>query len=481
MTPRTPCARCKQHVTRRGVTWPEGFVCRRCYQRATRIRGRCSGCSTERLLPGRDSLGQSICTTCAGIPQDLRCSRCGDEDEPFRRGLCARCCLKDELSELLADRTGDIHPRLKPIFDGLTTQNNPRSAIIWLRNPHVLRLLGGFADGSLPISHETFQSYPSQRTATHLRDLFAKHGILAPVDKYMVAFEQWLENKLADGPSYDPLGLLKKFSVWHHLKRLRAISENRPLPEGTMAAARQEITVAANFLEWLHIQGKAAGECQQADIDLWLSTGPTTRSLARTFVRWCISKQHIPSVNFPYRIARTTPMLSNDQRITHLRKLLESSDIDLYICVAAVLLLLYAQPVTRICSIRMDEVSISVDGLEIRFGKDWVPVPEPFAELIREYASNRPNMNTASNPHSNWLFPGYAPGKHMHAQSVMRGLRKIGINLQGARNSALRELVLEVPPAVVAEMFSYHAATAERHAQAAGATWSSYPALRDDG
>jgi hypothetical protein len=43
----------------------------------------------------------------------------------------------------------------------------------------------------------------------------------------------------------------------------------------------------------------------------------------------------------------------------------------------------------------------------------------------------------------------------MHAQSVMRGLREIGINLQGARNSALRELVLEIPPAVVAEMFSY--------------------------
>lgn len=139
---------------------------------------------------------------------------------------------------------------------------------------------------------------------------------------------------------------------------------------------------------------------------------------------------------------------------------------------------LYAQPITRICSSPVDDVSISGDHSEIRFGKDAVPVPCPFSELIRRHVLARPNMNTAANPNSPWLFPGTTPGGHMHAQYLMKELRKIGIDLQGARNGALRELVLEIPPAVVAKTFDYSARTAKRHAPAAGAPWSSYPALR---
>ena len=45
-----------------------------------------------------------------------------------------------------------------------------------------------------------------------------------------------------------------------------------------------------------------------------------------------------------------------------------------------------------------------------------------------------------------WLFPGYRPGKHLDAQSIMMRLRWLGINLLGARNSALGNLVAEVRP-----------------------------------
>lgn len=68
----------------------------------------------------------------------------------------------------------------------------------------------------------------------------------------------------------------------------------------------------------------------------------------------------------------------------------------------------------------------------------------------------------------------------MHADYIMKQLRKIGVDLRGARNGALRQLVLGIPPAIVAKIFGYGTGTAERHAQAAGATWSSYPSLRAD-
>lgn len=44
-----------------------------------RVRGRCPGCSADRLLPGRNDQGQPLCRDCAGITRDFFCSRCGFE------------------------------------------------------------------------------------------------------------------------------------------------------------------------------------------------------------------------------------------------------------------------------------------------------------------------------------------------------------------------------------------------------------------
>jgi hypothetical protein len=41
---------------------------------------------------------------------------------------------------------------------------------------------------------------------------------------------------------------------------------------------------------------------------------------------------------------------------------------------------------------------------QIRFDTDLVPVPEPFADLVRRHLHARPNMMTASNQDSTWLF-----------------------------------------------------------------------------
>ncbi|MCW4355216.1 hypothetical protein ONR57_18080 [Hoyosella sp. YIM 151337] len=109
--------------------------------------------------------------------------------------------------------------------------------------------------------------------------------------------------------------------------------------------------------------------------------------------------------------------------------------------VAAMLLLLYAQPVTRICSLRLDDVVTSPADVSIRFTSEAVAVPEPFGTLVRDYLPHRRNTNTASNPQSPWLFPGYTPGRHIHPQYLMQQIRKLGINLQGALNRAIRELV----------------------------------------
>ncbi len=53
-------------------------------------------------------------------------------------------------------------------------------------------------------------------------------------------------------------------------------------------------------------------------------------------------------------------------------------------------------------------------------------------------------------------------------------LRTLGINLLGARNSALQNLVAEIPPPVVAQLLSYSHNCTQRHAQLAAQPWSRY-------
>jgi site-specific recombinase XerD len=191
--------------------------------------------------------------------------------------------------------------------------------------------------------------------------------------------------------------------------------------------------------------------------------------------------KHLPRLDFPYRKARIRPILGQQERLDLLRDLLDNDQQPLAYRVAAVLLLLYAQPLTRIAQLTAEQITANADGVSIRFDTDLVPVPEPFANLVCRHLQARPNMMTASNQGSAWLFPGYRPGQPLHPHYLMRKLRDSGIHLLGARNAALRELVLEMPPPIVAHVLGYSAQVAEKHAEDAGRTWVTYASYRGAG
>jgi hypothetical protein len=66
--------------------------------------------------------------------------------------------------------------------------------------------------------------------------------------------------------------------------------------------------------------------------------------------------------------------------------------------------------------------------------------------MLTHHLHDRPNLRTGGGTIATpWLFPGYRPGKHLDAQSIMLWLRKLGIDLLGARKSALGNFVAQVP------------------------------------
>ena len=95
--------------------------------------------------------------------------------------------------------------------------------------------------------------------------------------------------------------------------------------------------------------------------------------------------------------------------------------------------------------------------------------------MLDTHIRNRPNLRTtggvAATP---WLFPSSRPGRHLDPQSIMNRLRGLGIDLLGARNTALQNLVVQVPPPLVAELLGYSYNVTQRHAEIAAQPWARY-------
>ncbi|WP_328993926.1 hypothetical protein OG394_06095 [Kribbella sp. NBC_01245] len=142
------------------------------------------------------------------------------------------------------------------------------------------------------------------------------------------------------------------------------------------------------------------------------------------------------------------------------------------------LILLYAQPLTRIVRLTLADITHDGDQLSIRLGEPPVPVPEPFADIVTTYLANRPNLTTATNPGSQLLFPGRRAGQPIHPTSIRLRLHNLGIPNLNARTRAIRELLLQAPAPVVAAMLNYNNQRAQRIAADAGATWKTYATSR---
>ena len=122
---------------------------------------------------------------------------------------------------------------------------------------------------------------------------------------------------------------------------------------------------------------------------------------------------------------------------------------------------------------RLDQLRID-DGIGIRFANDYLPVPEPFASVVRAHLADLPNMNTSAHRDNGWLFPGRQPGTPIHQNTLKILLRNAGIDLRGAKNAALRELVLQMPAPIVADSFNYSYTVTEQHRRNAGAQFIDY-------
>jgi hypothetical protein len=311
---------------------------------------------------------------------------------------------------------------------------------------------------------------------SHLRSLLEHNGVLPQRDEPLARFQTWLACKLDATPEPAVRAPVEQFATCHHLNQLRRKSTSGQTSYGPTHSARREINETLKFLTWLYENHhRTAATRRQQDIEEWLATGPTTRTKIRTFLV-CASKSKInAALHLDASQAKNTRLLTQDQRLAWMKELLDGDAESLPYRVAGTLLLLYAQPLMRIVSLPTAAVVIDTDQTRISLGAEPVPVPEPFADMLKDHLRNRPNLRTAGGTTANpWLFPGHRAGKHLEHHTMMLKLRTLGINLLGARNSALQNLVAEIPPPPVAHLLGYSHNCTQRHAQLAAQPWSRY-------
>ena len=137
--------------------------------------------------------------------------------------------------------------------------------------------------------------------------------------------------------------------------------------------------------------------------------------------------------------------------------------------VAGLLVALYAQPVTRISSLRRDAIT-GDDRTSIRVGTETIELAEPVGHLVRTFLDEQPDD-------SGWLFPGRTPGQPRSSHSLGESLRAIGVT-KAARIAALHDLVQKIPSPVLADLIGYNPTVIAKRAATLATPWDHYAALR---
>ncbi len=471
------CDRCGRETGKIRVRWPDGKICGICFTNAVHTFGTCPVCGEDHMLAGRTQTGQDICRDCAGITTNLTCAHCGREAERFRGGHCITCVLTDDLTGLLRP-TDPPDLRLKRLINVLTSVERPESIYTWLHanNGRSAALLKRVGDREIELSHQAFDSLPKTASVEHLRAILTHNHILpAQKDRQLAMFEQWLDERLDQlSPTPEIHAPMERFARWHHLKRLRSASSTTKNMNYAVRSAKQEITEAGKFLRWLLDEHQEnAVTFRQMHLDEYLAEGPSTRRHIRNFIQYLKRETPGRKVTVAPRLAKTTPLLSQQERLDYVRMLIEADNIGVSIRVAGLLLLLYGMPIGKLSMLTVDDIEVNGKGMFLKVGRYPAPIPELVAPLFWAHLETRAGQQTV-NHGTRWLFPGVRAGRPSSHNTLLLKLRHLGVQIQGVRNTTIRHLVQEIDATSLARMTGYSKQTMARHASAASATNSSY-------
>lgn len=435
LKPRTLCAHCGQQrrCSRLILDKP---VCNACQLRFARTATTCPGCGGIKVLAFYDAQHRPACATCTGNEPRYACVRCGREDSPFGR-RCGPCMLEERAAELLADPSGHIHPQLQPVFDTLMAGPRPQTTLYWFNRSTGPDILRSMAQGEIEITHAAFEAMAPNKTVNYLRDFLVAVGVLPPFDAELERVTLWLNNILAGLPK-DQADVLERFARWHVLRRLRHQEQAGAVTHGAISGARATIVATARFLAWLAAHDTSITAATQAELEQYAIEQPGCAKIVVAFLAWAGRTGLSSGIRLATNPQQAQPevTLGDEERWAQVELLLHDDTIRLYVRVAGLFTLLFAQPLARITRMRADQITTHDDG-HVTATFDTVPIelPESLVLLVLAHLARRGQASYASRP-DHWLFPGGIPGKHLATENIRGQLVQRGVQPSTARKAS---------------------------------------------
>jgi len=314
------------------------------------------------------------------------------------------------------------------------------------------------------IEHDTLDAFQHTVTARHLRAALVAGGALPARDEQLAQLEAWLPKILARVEALDERQTLRTYITWGPLRRLRQRSATKAVTYGQIVGVRHEIKTAVRFIDWLHQQDSTLAGCSQDHLDAWLDEGAHHRTLIRSFLLWTSRRKLTRPLEAPaYTTDFGQDVIAQDHRWGLVRRLIHDDTLDAVDRAAGLLLLLFAQPTSRIIQLTTHQVTDRDTTVTLQLGSEPVILPPPLDDFIRQLVRRRQGRAvTAPLDEAPWLFPGAYPGQPLTPYSLAARLRALGIRCQVARRSALIELASELPAYVISRLLGFHQTTADQ-------------------
>ncbi len=447
--------------------------CRRCLVDPHRRRDNCAGCEQpDRLLDD-----QSLCRWCRE-----RASRsCADchlnraLSQVDGQKICQLCALRRTVDELLPQHPpGALHALRTAILNA-----EPMTTRRWLRRPVIARLLADLNTGRLPLTHQALDDQPASPAVEHLRDLLlATEGLPADPDRLLRRFHNDTE-KMLSTVEVNGAQVARSWLRWQVLPRLRRQLDGPVDIRTAISNAKHTLSQVIVFLTRLQAKQHTLSSCQQSDLDHWFSTSKRGRHQIRPFLGWAQHTKRLPRTLTlpPAHHGRSQPPIDPEERWVIARRLVHDHTLDNADRVAGALVVLYAQPLVRICALTTDDVHTDGATVTIGLGKDQLELPEPFATLLTSLPLRR-RAGVADQLHGNWLFPGSRAGRPLTPTGLGQRLRVIDIEPRRMRLAALEQLTKEIPPAMLTGVLGLKIPQVVRRTSQAGGDWAKYAASR---
>ncbi|MEV6730725.1 hypothetical protein [Streptomyces sp. NPDC051364] len=472
------CVRCGQHRRVNNRT-PKGEpLCATCGHTPSP----CAGCGKTYPASALLEDGRRLCQTCwAKHPKAKKpCTRCGTVARLYHRGMCPVCARERSLREVFAGTDGTVRPELEAVLDTLQAID-PLTVLRWIhKTPSRRAAFRALATGSGPVTHQSLDAAAEGQVADHLRALLVASGALPARDEHLARIEKWLPKVLARIPDPGERRIVERWARWQPLRRLHRQPAHRPTSLGQACGVRQEIRAVIRFLEWLPGQGTDLASCTQDHVDAYVATGSSDGLRIRPFLLWTSRHQHTRTLTAPfYTSSLAADVVAADTRWRLVRLLAQDPGIAVRDRAAGLLLVLFAQPPSRICSLSRDDVLDDGTTLRLSLGVNPVEIPPPLDGMIRELVHHPVGKAANLDPApSRWLFPGAYAGRPMEPASLSRRLKALGIRPRPTRNASLMDLAAELPAFVFSRLLGFSQQTAANWIAESGGDDATYAAHR---